>query len=266
MMSSLRQFPSDVRYAVRALRRSAGLTGVALLTMTLGIGVNTAIFSILRGMVLRPLAYPAPEQLMRLSAYSPDDPLQGFRLSTPEYVEFRQMSRSFSNLGAFSVGEGVSGGGSGGWAGAVNVMAGDRPLRVRAALVDDGLFATLGVQPAQGRLFAPGETDAMSSAPGQGGPPVAILAYELWQSAFGGQPILGQTISIDGRPHDVIGVMPPGFDVLDNRTQIWLPIGIHPVIRRLRENHILQVVGRLKPGITPNAAQAELAAFLEDWG
>ena len=176
------------------------------------------------------------------------------------------MNRSFAEVGAFSVGEGVSGGGSGGWAGAVNLTAGDRPLRVRSALVDDHLLAALGVQPEQGRLFAPGETDAMSSRPGLGGPPVAILSHELWQSAFGGQPIVGQTVQVDGRPHDIIGIMPPGFDVMDNRTEIWLPIGMHPVIRRLRENHILQVIGRLKDGVTPQAAEAELATFLENWG
>ena len=176
------------------------------------------------------------------------------------------MNRSFAEVGAFSVGEGVAAGGSGGWAGAVNLTAGDRPVRARSALVDDHLLATLGVQPAQGRLFAPGETDAMSSRPGLGGPPVAILSHELWQSAFGGQPIVGQTVQVDGRPHDIIGIMPPGFDVMDNRTEIWLPIGVHPVIRRLRENHVLQVIGRLKDGVTPQAAEAELATFLDNWG
>src|SRR6478735_4025672 len=182
----------DVRYAVRTLRRSPMFTAIALLTLALGIGANTAIFSILHAVILRPLGYPAPEQLMRLTAHSPVNPLQGFRLSTPEYLEFREMTRSFSEVGAFSVGDGVSGGGSGGWAGAVNLTAGDRPLRVRSALVDDCLLATLGVQPEQGRLFAPGETDAMTARPGIGGPPVAILSHELWQSAFGGQPILGR--------------------------------------------------------------------------
>ena len=103
-------------------------------------------------------------------------------------------------------------------------------------------------------------------SPGLGGPPVAILSHELWQSAFGGQPIVGHTVQIDGRPHDIIGIMPPGFDVMDNRTEIWLPIGIHPVIRQLRENHVLQVIGRLKDGVTPQAAGAELSAFLENWG
>jgi predicted permease len=256
----------DLRYALRMLRRAPLFTAVALLTLALGIGANTAIFSIVNAVILRPLGYPAPEQLMLLTAHFPVGPLRGFRLSTPEYVEFRDINRSFVEVGAFAVGDGVAGGGSGAWAGAVNLTAGDRPLRARSALVDENLLAALGVQPAQGRLFAPGETDAMSSRPGLGGPPVAILSHELWQSAFGGQPVVGQSVRVDGRPHDIIGIMPPGFDVMDNRTEIWLPIGVHPVIRRIRENHPLQVIGRLKDGVTREAAEAELTAFLENWG
>ena len=256
----------DLRYGLRTLRRSPVFTVVALLTLALGIGANTAIFSVVNAAILRPLRYPAPEQLMRLTAHFPVGPVRGFRLSTPEYEEFRDMNRSFAAVGAYAVGEGVAGGGAGGWAGAVNVTAGDRPVRARCALVDEHLLATLGVQPAQGRLFAPGETDAMSSRPGLGGPPVAILSHELWQSAFGGRSLVGQRVEVDGRPHDIIGIMPPGFDVMDNRTEIWLPIGVHPVIRRIRENHVLQVIGRLKDGVTPEAAEAELSTFLENWG
>ena len=156
----------DLRYGIRTLRRSPGFTAVALLTLALGIGANAAIFSILNAAILRPLGYPAPQQLMRLTAHYPVGPLRGFRLSMPEYLEFREMNRSFVEVGAFAAGgEGVAGGGSGAWDGAVNLMAGDRPLRARSALVDEHLLATLGVQPVHGRLFAPGETDAMSSRP-----------------------------------------------------------------------------------------------------
>jgi putative ABC transport system permease protein len=256
----------DLRYGLRTLRRSPLFTAVALLTLALGIGVNTAIFSIVSAVILRPLEYPAPGQLLRLTALYPVGPLQGFRLSTPEYEEFRDMNRSFAAIGAFAIGEGAVGGGAGAWAGAVNLTAGDRPLRARSGLVDEHLLATLGVQPAQGRLFAPGETDALSSRPGLGGSPVAILSHELWQSAFGGQPIVGRSVQVDGRAHDIIGIMPAGFDVMDNRTEIWLPIGVHPEIRRVRGKHILQVIGRLKDGVMRQEAEAELSTFLENWG
>ena len=255
----------DVRYALRSLRRTPAFTAVALLTLALGIGANTAIFSVVNGVILRPLDYPKPEQLMSLTSQFP---LAGavLTLSYPEYEEFREMARSFAHVGAFTTGRGNTGGGGGAWTGEVNLTAGDRPLRVRSAAVDEHLLDALGVQPAHGRLFALGETEAMADRPGLGGPPIAILSHELWQTAFDGQPLVGQTVHVDGRPHDVIGIMPPGADVMDNRTEIWLPLGVHPVIRGIRNSHILFVIGRLKDGVTAEAAQAELNAFLENWG
>jgi predicted permease len=175
------------------------------------------------------------------------------------------MNRSFVHVGAFTTGGGTVGGGGGGWSGEVNITAGDRPLRVRSAAVDDHLLSALGVQPAYGRFFAPGETDAMAERPGLGGPPLAILSYELWQRAFAGQPIVGTTVQVDGRPHDVIGIMPPDVDLVDSRPEIWLPLGMHPVIRQIRTSHVLNVIGRLKDGVTPEAARTELNAFLENW-
>jgi predicted permease len=256
----------DVRHALRTLRRSPGFTAVALVTLALGIGANTAIFSIVNAVILRPLVYPKPEQLMRLTAQFPLIGSAGVGLSYPEYVEFREMNHSFSHVGGFTIGRANTGGGAGSWTGEVNLTAGDRPLRVRSAAVDEHVLETLGVQPAQGRFFGPGETDAMAARPGLGGPPIAILSHELWQTAFGGQPIVGRTANVDGRSHDVIGIMPPGVDLMDNRPEIWLPIGIHPAVRRIRSSHFLNVIGRLKEGVTPQAAQTELNLFLENWG
>jgi predicted permease len=255
----------DVRYALRTLRRSPGFSLVALVTLALGIGANTAIFAIVNSVLLRPLVYPKPEQLMRLTSQFPVVGSAGTGLSHPEYDEFRRMTRSFAQLGAFTTGGTSQGGGSGVWAGEVNMTAGDRPIRVRSAAVDHHVFAVLGVQPAQGRFFAPGETDAMASRPGLGGPPLAILSHELWQSAFAGQPMVGQAVKVDGRPHDVIGIMPPDVDLMDARPEIWLPLGMHPVIRTIRTSHLLSVVGRLGGGATPEAAQLELDTFVENW-
>ena len=259
--SWLEDFWRDVGHGARALGRTPGFTAVALITLALGIGANTAIFSIVNGVILRPLGYPEPQQLMRLTAEFPGIAIAS--LSTPEYVEFRDLNRSFAHVGAFAVG-GTVGNGNGAWNGAVNLTAGDRPLRVRAALVDEHLLNALGVQPAQGRLFGPGETAARPPV-GIGGPPIAILSHELWQTALGGQPLVGRTVEVDGRPHEVLGIMPPGIDVMDHRTEIWLPLGVHPQITRQRSLHILSVIGRLKDGVTQQAAQAELDAFLENW-
>jgi predicted permease len=255
----------DVRHGLRSLRCAPGFTTIALVTLGLGIGANTAIFSILNGVILRPLDYPRPGQLMRLTGRFPVAGSTGTGLSHPEYVEFRNMNRSFVDVGAFTTGGGTVGGGAGSWSGEVNITAGDRPLRVRSAAVDEHLLNALGVQPAHGRFFAPGETDAMADRPGLGGPPLAILSHELWQGAFAGQPILGTTVHVDGRPHDIIGIMPPGIDLMDRHPEIWLPLGMHPVIRQIRTSHVLNVVGRLKDGVTPDAARMELEAFLESW-
>jgi predicted permease len=244
-LDALRQ---DLRYAYRSLRRAPGFTAVALLTLALGIGANTAIFSIVNGVILRPLGYPSPEQLMFLAT-----PAAGgagpFWVSPPEYLEFQEINRSFSAVGAYRTGE-------------VDLTGGDRPRRVRAVFVDEHLLDALGVQPAHGRLFARGETDVT------GGPPPALmlLSHELWQTAFGGQPIVGETIDVSGRRGEVLGIMPPGTDVMDNRTEIWLPLGLNRANRAIRGNHSLYLIGRLKDGVTPRSAQTELDTMIGSWG
>ena len=141
----------DVRFAARSLVRAPGFTAIALITLALGIGANTAIFSIVNGVILRPLAYPKPEQLMYLTTQFPALGFEEFWVSPPEYMEFREMNQSFAAVGAYRTAES-------------NLTAGDRPLRVRTALVDEHLFAALGVPAAQGRLFAKGEADVTGSA------------------------------------------------------------------------------------------------------
>ncbi|MPY86931.1 MAG: FtsX-like permease family protein [Luteitalea sp.] len=252
----------DVRHGLRTLRRSPAFTAVALLTLALGVGANTAIFSIVNGVILRPLEYPKPEQLMYLTTQFPRLGITAFRVSYPEYMEFREMNRSFAEVGAFTTTAPGSGADPIG-IGEVNLTAADRPLRVRSVTVAEHLLKALGVQPAHGRFFAPGETDVSD---GKGGPPIAILSHELWQSAFGGQPLVGQTVDVGGRPHEIIGIMPPGVDLMDNRTEIWLPLETHPIVRQMRDAHVLHVIGRLKEGVTPQAAQTELNAFLGNWG
>jgi predicted permease len=246
----------DAAHGIRMLRGTPVFTVVALLTLALGIGANTAIFSIVNGVILRPLDYPKPEQLMYLTTTFPVLRLTGNALSVQEYLEFRHINQSFAMVGAYrTIGGAYT-------TGEVNLLAGDRPLRVRSISVDAHLLNTLGVQPAQGRFFNQEETDRAGGL----APPLAILSSELWQTAFGGHPVIGQTVNVDGRPHEILGIMPPSIDVMDNRTAIWLPLGLPAAIRQDRSVHILHVIGRLKDGVTAQAAQTELNLFLENWG
>jgi predicted permease len=247
----------DLRLAIRGLLRAPAFAAVTILTLALGIGANTAIFSIVNGVILRPLGYPKPEQLMYLTTQFTAFGFDQFWVSPPEYFEFRELNQSFSAVGAYTTGE-------------VNLTAGDRPLRVRSASVDDGLLNALGIQPMAGRFFAKGETDLVPPPNPTGPiplPPVCILSYDLWQTAFGSQSdIIGQMVEINGLRREVIGIMPPGADVMDNRTEIWMPIGLNPNNRQNRGSHFLYLIGRLKDGVTPDMAQSELASLIQSWG
>jgi putative ABC transport system permease protein len=248
----------DLRHAVRSLLRVPGFTIVTILTLTLGIGANTAIFSIVNGVILRPLGYDKPEQLMYLTTQFPAMGFDSFWVSPPEYFEFRELTQSFSAVGAFTTGE-------------ANLTAGDRPLRIRSASVDDRLLAALGFRAEAGRLFAQGEADITGPPPTPGSPPIpppqiAILSHELWISAFGGQPMVGQMVEVNGIRREVLGILPPGADVMDSRPEIWLPLALNPANRQGRGGHFLYLIGRLKDGVTMEQAQAELTALQQNWG
>jgi putative ABC transport system permease protein len=254
-LDTLRQ---DLRHAVRGLLRVPGFTVVTILTLALGIGANTAIFSIVNGVILRPLGYDKPEQLMYLTTQFPAFGFEQFWVSPPEYFEFREINQSFAAVGAFTTGE-------------VNLTAGDRPLRIRSASVDDGLLRALGMPAEAGRLFGQGEADISGPPPAPGAPPIippliAILSHELWMSAFGGRPMVGQTVEVNGLRREVIGILPAGADVMDTRPEIWLPLALNPGNRQNRGNHYLYLIGRLKDGVTTQQAQTELEALQQNWG
>ena len=191
----------DVRYTIRSLAKSRGFTGVVVATLALGIGANTAIFTIVHGVLLRPLDYPKPDQLMYLTAESPAIGSTRNALSAPEYTEFRQMNQSFAAVGAYSTG------GAAYTTGEVNLTAGDRPLRVRSISVDAHLLKALSIQPEQGRFFSDEETARWT---GTLPPPIAILSHELWRTAFGGRPLVGQKVEIEGRPTKSWALCRPG--------------------------------------------------------
>ena len=256
-VSFVEDLVQDVRYTIRSLANSPGFTAVVVATLALGIGANVAIFTMVHGALLRPLDYPKPDQLMDLTAEAPATGDTLSALSVPEYLEFRQMNRSFAEVGAYSTG------GAAYTTGEVNFTAGDRPLRVRSVSVDAHLLQALAIPPEQGRFFNEAETAHWS---GTLPPPIAMLSHELWQTAFGGGPLLGQKVEIDGRPHQIVGIMPPGADVMDHHTQVWLPLWLPPNMARQREAHVLYVIARWKDGVSAQAAQTELSAFLENWG
>ncbi len=235
----LGEIVQDVRYAFRTLRKNRGFTTIAVLTVALGVGANTAIFSLVNAAILRPLAYPQPQQLMFVTT-------TGGSLSPAEYWELCEINRFFSVVGAFVTGE-------------VNLSAGDRPQRAMRATVNAELLEALAVSPERGRWFRRDETRA-------GGPPVVILSHQLWGSAFGSrEDLVGRAIEIDGVRHEVIGIMPSGFDVMDKRVELWLPLQLGPGLRQFRASHFLSVLGRLKDDVTPEQGTADLASLMASW-
>jgi predicted permease len=237
----------DVRYAFRTLRKSPGFTIVAVLTLGLGIGANTAIFSVVNAAILQPLGYRQPEQLLFLTTrFGRGDGGQS-SLSPAEYWEFTEINHSFSVVGAFVIGD-------------VNLAARDQPRRVTRAAVNAELLEALAVQPEHGRWFRREETRA-------GGPDLVMLSHDLWQSAFGArEDLVGRTIEVDGVAREVIGIMPAGFDLMDRQVELWVPLQLAPAIRQYRASHFLSVLGRLKDGVTPMQAETELASLVASWG
>ena len=240
----------DVRHGLRALRRTPVFAAITIITLAVGIGANTAILSIVNGVLLRPLAFPRPEQLMYLTIE------RGRQLSVAEYLEFQQFNRSFAHVGAFRAGE-------------ANLSVGDRALRVRSAFVDAPLLSALGHRPIEGRLFSAADSVVTAAAlPGGDSAvtvPVALISHDLWQSAFGAGQIVGRRIDVDGRRLEVVGVLPRGADLMDLHTDIWMPLGFPERERLARNNHNLFAIGRLKDDVTAAAAAREIVALVETW-
>src|SRR5215472_4371514 len=192
-IETLRQ---DVRYALRMLRKSPGFTAVAVLTLALGIGANTAIFSVIEGVLLKPLPYPHPEQLVTINI-SPLalDPLV-HNMAPEDYFIFREQARSFQSIGLY-IGQ------------PANITGTAEPEHVRALYVTYDTLAAFAVPPKLGRLFSPADDSPNA-------PPTAVLTYGYWQRNFGGDPsAISKTIIVDGSPNRIIGVLPRSFRFLD---------------------------------------------------
>jgi putative ABC transport system permease protein len=232
----------DMRFSTRTLRRSPAFTVVAIITLALGIGANTAIFSVLNAVFLRPLPYVHPERLVWATEYFPK--FKGNRMLMPEYAAWRQQNTAFEQLEAYGIGLGA------------NVTCDNRAAeRVHVTHITPGFFTMLGVQPQLGRTFASEE-----DRPNQNR--VAMLSDALWRNYFNADPqILNKALSLNGKPYTVVGVMPPGFIGLDAAdTGIWVPDAVNA--KRSMPGRsmglLAGVIGRLKPGVTAEAARANL--------
>jgi len=231
-------FLSSLRPTFRQIKRSPGFFAVALAALTLGIGANTAIFSAVEGLLLRPLPYAQPERLVMVWE---EASFIGFAHNTPapaNYVDWHAQNQVFTDMVAARY---------------VNAaLTGDGPPeQVLGRGVTPNFFDVLGVQPAIGRPFTAQEDAAKSR--------VVVLNYELWQRRYGGDPgIVGRSIMMDGEPATVVGVMPRGFFFSDHETMYWIPASFTPEDLARRQRHYLNVVARLKPGVTLERAQHDM--------
>ena len=236
----------EVRNAIRGLLHRPAFTAIAVLTLGLGVGANTAIFSVVNGVILEPLRYPASEQLVTVTTAFPQQGFYGFWMSPPEYMELEERTTTLEAVAGYR-------------AGTFSVGGGDQPERVTGAVATASIFRVLGVQPAMGRGYTEDEDLPTSS-------PVAVLSWEMWTRSFGQDPqIIGRTIEVNGAQTEVVGVMPEGFDVDDNGAEIWLPVQIDRTNYNNRGSHFLEVLGRMRPGVTMAVAQRELTDIVIRW-
>ncbi len=242
----------DAQFALRMMRKNLGFTTAAVLCLMLGIGATTGIFTVVNAVLLQPLPYAHPEQLIRIYTEFPTFPnggLHRFWASGPEFLDLRRDTHSWASLDAW-----ISGG--------VNLAGKAEPVRVTAAYVSGGLLDSLGVGPVAGRLIEPSD-----DVPG--GNVVADISYGTWQSIFAGDPnVVGRETRLDGRKCTIIGVMPKGFQFPPGEqdpAQIWSALQLDPAKPGGRGAHNYYLLGRLKPGVSEVQAQGELASLVQSY-
>lgn len=231
----------DIRYGFRMLLKHRGFTATAILALGLGVGANTAIFSLVNGVLLRPLPFPNAEQIVYFEGRNPTQGITDSNISLPDFVDWSQQTDLFAATCAF-------------YAASSNLAAdGGEPERVPRAGVTIGFFAVLGVQPALGRAFVP-EDDKPDTVT------VAIISHGLWKRRFGSDPaIIGKQVEISARPMTILGVMPDGFE-FPEQTQIWTTSGANPSDES-RDNRSWQAIARLNPGMDLQQAQSRISAI-----
>jgi len=246
-------FWQDVRFSIRMLAKNPAFTIAAVLCLMLGIGATTGIFSVVNAVLLRPLPYNHPEQLIRVYTEFPKFPnggLHRFWASAPEFVDLRRDTKSWASLDVWTTG-------------GANIAGDTQPVRMTTALVSGGLLDSLGVTPAMGRVISPSD-----DLPGV--QRVADISYATWKSVFGGDPnIVGRETLYNGVKCNIIGVMKSGFEFPpgeNDAPQVWTPLQIDPANPGGRASHGYYILGRLKNGISASQAQGELSALVQAYG
>src|SRR5215218_5161458 len=232
----------DLRYAARLQRKNPGFTIVAVIALALGIGANTAIFSVVNTILLRPLPYKDPERLVMVWE---DATRLGYPRDTPaaaNFVDWRDQNQVFEGMAAIADTS-------------FNLTGSGDPERIEGRRVSANLFPLLGVEPQIGRVFTAAEDQP-------GAQRVVLLSYALWQRRFGGGPgIVGQSLTLDGESYVVVGVMPARFQFPSSDDQAWVPIAFTQQEAANRGRHYLQVLARLKPSVTLQQAQSEMSTI-----
>jgi predicted permease len=238
----------DIRIAIRMMLKNPGFSLVVVLTLGLGIGANTAIFSVVNAVLLRPLAYKDSGSLVNVWGRLENQGIPRLWVSEPEYWDLRDRNESFSEIGAYSLGNGA------------NLTSNDSPpMQVSAPAATATLFQILGIQSELGRTFTTDEDQP-------GHDHEALLSFALWKSLFGGDPrIVGKSIQLDGQPYAIVGVLRKDF-TLGGKQDLWLPLGLDRAKPQDRGSHYLHVTARLKPGVPLAQASAEMDRFAAQLG
>jgi putative ABC transport system permease protein len=242
IMTWLNELLADLRYGLNRLRREPGFTLAVLLALALGIGANTAIFTVARAALLKPLPYPNADRIMMVWESVPERGWDQFPVSVPDFLDWRRDANLFATIAGFNEG-------------GFNLRTGEGAERIDAIQVTDGFFDVIGIRPRIGRPILPEDTKDDGAA-------VAILTDSLWKRSFGADPnVIGRKIALDGKPFTVIGVMPADFLRLTGKEQLYTPLVFSPEQRANRGSHSFLAVGRLKPGVAVETARVQIVGI-----
>ena len=241
----------DTRYALRALRRNSAFATVAIATLALGIGANTAIFTVVQAVLLRPLPYAQPQRLVEITETNPLKRWTHSICAPANYADWRRLNAVFSGMAAYV---GLDDKRNSKFD--LYLTAAGEPRRITGLAVTGNLFDVLGVPPLVGRTFREEETY-------EGHNRVAVLTYAFWQSQFAGDPgVIGRTLTLNGKNYEVAGVMPRQFFFPNHEVEIYIPFGVKPdFFARIRRPHMLRVIARLRPGVSLDRARANMTAI-----